>query len=249
MGVLTPRGKPFYGWTVAGVLCVFGAVGVGLAGANFALFIVPMTEELGWSSSTFGWAFFLRFLVILAAGPLIGRLIDLPEARACPSSSRCSSRERRCCGSRASPPRGSWPSRSCSSASWAWAARTTCRRARQSPSGSWRRRGLAMGVALAGTPARRRRLLPGHPGAHRRHRLARSHDRARRLRRGHSGAARHAAAATAGRTSACCRTAIRRCPAGRGRRRVRRPMRSGRSRAARRCAPAASGSCSRASPP
>ena len=81
MGVLTPRGKPFYGWTIAGVLCVFGAVGVGLAGANFALFIVPMTEELGWSSSTFGWAFFLRFLMILAAGPLIGRLIDLRGPR------------------------------------------------------------------------------------------------------------------------------------------------------------------------
>ena len=81
MGVLTPRGKPFYGWTITGVLCVFGAVGVGLAGANFALFIVPMTEELGWSSSTFGWAFFLRFLMILAAGPLIGRLIDLRGPR------------------------------------------------------------------------------------------------------------------------------------------------------------------------
>ncbi len=81
MVVLTPRGKPFYGWTIVGVLCVFGAVGVGLAGANFALFIVPVSEDLGWSSSTFGWAFFLRFLMILAAGPLIGRLIDLRGPR------------------------------------------------------------------------------------------------------------------------------------------------------------------------
>ena len=81
MAVLTPRGKPFYGWTITGVLCVFGAVGVGLAGANFALFIVPVSEELGWNSSTFGWAFFLRFLMILAAGPLIGRLIDLRGPR------------------------------------------------------------------------------------------------------------------------------------------------------------------------
>ena len=81
MAILTPRGKPFYGWTIAGVLGVFGAVGVGLAGANFALFIVPVSDELEWSSSTFGWAFFLRFLMILAAGPLIGRLIDLRGPR------------------------------------------------------------------------------------------------------------------------------------------------------------------------
>ncbi|MDE2838389.1 MAG: MFS transporter [Chloroflexota bacterium] len=81
MAVLTPRGKPFYGWTVVSVLGVFGAVGVGLAGPNFALFIVPVSEELGWKSSTFGWAFFLRFLMVLAAGPLIGRLIDLRGPR------------------------------------------------------------------------------------------------------------------------------------------------------------------------
>lgn len=71
----------FYGWTVVGVLGVFGAVGVGLAGANFALFIGPMSDELGWSASTFGWAVFVRLAMILAAGPVIGRILDLRGPR------------------------------------------------------------------------------------------------------------------------------------------------------------------------
>ncbi len=73
--------KPLYGWIVVGVLGVFGAVGVGLAGANFALFIGPMSAELGWSASTFGWAVFARLAMILAAGPLIGRILDLRGPR------------------------------------------------------------------------------------------------------------------------------------------------------------------------
>ena len=151
MGVLTPRGKPFYGWTITGVLCVFGAVGVGLAGANFALFIVPVSHELGWSSSTFGWAFFLRFLMILAAGPLIGRLIDLRGPRL--------------------PVVGAllvtggavlWLSRVASAwelmAAFMLIGLVGMGRANDlqtgAPVAKWfvRRRGLAMGIALAGTP-------------------------------------------------------------------------------------------------
>ena len=151
MGVLTPRGKPFYGWTITGVLCVFGAVGVGLAGANFALFIVPMTEELGWSSSTFGWAFFLRFLVILAAGPLIGRLIDLRGPRLPVVV-----------GALAAGAAVLWLSRA--AAVWELALAfmligiVGMGRANDlqagAPIAKWfvRRRGLAMGIALAGTP-------------------------------------------------------------------------------------------------
>lgn len=73
--------RPFYGWTVVGALGVFGAAGAGFAGANFALFIRPMSEELGWSSATFGWAVFVRLVMVLAAGPVIGRVLDLRGPR------------------------------------------------------------------------------------------------------------------------------------------------------------------------
>ena len=74
------RSAPFYGWIIAGVLGLFGAVGVGL-GVNFALFIEPISRDLGWSASTFGWALSLRMLMLLAAGPAIGRIIDVRGPR------------------------------------------------------------------------------------------------------------------------------------------------------------------------
>ena len=74
------RSAPFYGWIIAGVLGLFGAVGVGL-GVNFALFIEPISRDLGWSASTFGWALSLRLLMLLAAGPVIGRIIDVRGPR------------------------------------------------------------------------------------------------------------------------------------------------------------------------
>jgi MFS family permease len=49
---------------------------VGLAGPNIAIFIEPMTRELGWSPSTFGWAQMARLEAVIVAGPLIGRAID-----------------------------------------------------------------------------------------------------------------------------------------------------------------------------
>ena len=102
---------PYYGWTVVGVLCAFGAVGVGLAGANFALFIGPMSDELGWSASTFGWAIYLRLAMILAAGPVIGRILDLRGPRL-PVLTATLVRRRSRCGSRASATCGSCCSRS-----------------------------------------------------------------------------------------------------------------------------------------
>ena len=145
------RPRLFYGWTVVGVLGVFGAVGVGLAGANFALFIGPMSEELGWSASTFGWAVFVRLAMILAAGPVIGRILDLRGPRL--------------------PVLGAtlvaggltlWLSRV--GTVWelmlAFAVMGLVGMGRandlqaSAPAAQWfvRRRGLAMGVALAGTP-------------------------------------------------------------------------------------------------
>jgi MFS family permease len=66
----------FYGWAIVGVLVIFTAMVVGLAGANIAIFIEPMTRELGWSSATFGWAQMARLETVIIAGPVLGRAID-----------------------------------------------------------------------------------------------------------------------------------------------------------------------------
>jgi MFS family permease len=72
------KAKPgfFYGWAVVGVLVVFTAMVVGLAGANIAIFIEPMTRELGWSPAAFGWAQMARLETVIIAGPVLGRVID-----------------------------------------------------------------------------------------------------------------------------------------------------------------------------
>ena len=144
-------GRLFYGWTVVSVLGVFGAVGVGLAGANFALFIGPMSEELGWSASTFGWAVFVRLAMILAAGPVIGRILDLRGPRLPVLAATL-----------VAGGLTLWLSRV--GAVWelmlAFAVMGLVGMGRandlqaSAPTAQWfvRRRGLAMGVALAGTP-------------------------------------------------------------------------------------------------
>ena len=71
-------GRPrfFYGWVIVSVLVLFSAIAVGLAGANIAIFITPMSRDLGWSPITFGWAQFARLAAALIAGPFIGRMLD-----------------------------------------------------------------------------------------------------------------------------------------------------------------------------
>jgi MFS family permease len=70
-----------YGWVVVGALALFSAVSVGMGGANTALFIRPAGEDVGWSAGLFGWAQFARLAAMLAGGPLIGWIIDRRGAR------------------------------------------------------------------------------------------------------------------------------------------------------------------------
>jgi MFS family permease len=72
----TPERGVFYGWAIVAVLVVFTARGVGLAGANIAVFIEPMTREQGWSRVAFGWAQMARLETVIIAGPVFGRVID-----------------------------------------------------------------------------------------------------------------------------------------------------------------------------
>ena len=66
----------FYGWVIVAVLALFSVMAVGLAGPNIAIFIEPMSNELGWSPTTFGWAQLARLESVIIAGPLIGRALD-----------------------------------------------------------------------------------------------------------------------------------------------------------------------------
>ncbi len=72
------RRTPFYyGWAVFGA-----AVGVGfssralLAVATLSVFVIPMTEEFGWSRTLFSGAVSMGGLAAVAISPLAGRLID-----------------------------------------------------------------------------------------------------------------------------------------------------------------------------
>ncbi|MEK9659999.1 MAG: MFS transporter, partial [Chloroflexota bacterium] len=75
------RARFSYGWVVVGALALFSAVSVGMGGANTALFIRPAGEDTGWSAGLFGWAQFARLAAMLAGGPLIGWVIDRRGAR------------------------------------------------------------------------------------------------------------------------------------------------------------------------
>lgn len=72
----SPGTGVFYGWAIVGVLVIFTAMAVGLAGANIAVFIEPMTKDLGWNTAAFGWAQMARMEAVIIAGPLLGLIID-----------------------------------------------------------------------------------------------------------------------------------------------------------------------------
>jgi MFS family permease len=147
------RARFSYGWLVVGSLALFSAVGVGMLGANTALFIRPAGEGAGWSAGLFGWAQFARLGAMLAGGPLIGWAIDRRGARLPVLAALGVAAAALLALSRAD-------------ASWMLVALFVLMglagmgRASDlfvtAPVAGWfpgRRRGLALGIALAGTPA------------------------------------------------------------------------------------------------
>ncbi len=67
----------YYGWIVlaAAALSSYSARPL-MAATTLSVFVVPMTEELGWSRGLFSGALSLGGLVAVAASPVVGRLID-----------------------------------------------------------------------------------------------------------------------------------------------------------------------------
>lgn len=66
----------FYGWVIVAVAFLGSglAVGVGLWGPS--VFVVPMTEELGWSRATFFLAFTVRGAIVGFSSPFVGPVFD-----------------------------------------------------------------------------------------------------------------------------------------------------------------------------
>lgn len=66
----------FYGWALVAALGVTATVSYGVLSYAFAVFIDPMTRELGWSKSTVTGAFSLASLLMGIAAVPVGRWVD-----------------------------------------------------------------------------------------------------------------------------------------------------------------------------
>ncbi|MFL5496684.1 MAG: MFS transporter [Gemmatimonadales bacterium] len=84
-----PRDRPpawwparvYYGWALIGTLGLTATVSYGVLSYAFAVFIDPMTRELGWSKATVTGAFSLGSLVMGIAAVPVGRWVDRYGAR------------------------------------------------------------------------------------------------------------------------------------------------------------------------
>ena len=69
-------GGIFYGWVIVGSLFLFNALGQASGTLNFGLFVIPISEELGMSRQTIGWAQTARLWAGGLSGIVIGRWLD-----------------------------------------------------------------------------------------------------------------------------------------------------------------------------
>ena len=72
----------YYGWRVAGALALTETVSWGILYYAFAVVLLPMQEEMGWSRTEVTGAFSLALLVSAVSAPLVGRWLDRRGPRA-----------------------------------------------------------------------------------------------------------------------------------------------------------------------
>jgi MFS family permease len=72
----------FYGWIITGTLAATETVSYGILYYVFAVFLVPMRAEFGWSRSTATGAFSLALLISGLSAPLVGIWLDRHGPRA-----------------------------------------------------------------------------------------------------------------------------------------------------------------------
>jgi MFS family permease len=75
LSTVSSRPAIFYGWVIVATTFLIALVTVGGRSA-FGVFVVPMSEEFGWSRSTISLAAALGFLVNGLSQPFVGRLFD-----------------------------------------------------------------------------------------------------------------------------------------------------------------------------
>jgi predicted MFS family arabinose efflux permease len=76
------RRPRYYGWTIVWTLAITETVSWGILFYAFAVFLVPMQEELGWSTPAITGAYSLALLVAMLLSPPLGRWFDRAGARA-----------------------------------------------------------------------------------------------------------------------------------------------------------------------
>jgi len=74
-------GRPYYGWVIVGVLALTETASFGVLAYGFAVFLVPMQHELGWSPTAITGAYSLAVVVSGLAAIPVGWWLDRHGAR------------------------------------------------------------------------------------------------------------------------------------------------------------------------
>ena len=75
-GTPAPGGRLYYGWVIVGSFFLLNIAGQASGTLNFGLFVIPMSEELGLSRQTIGWAQAGRLWAGGLSGVAIGLWLD-----------------------------------------------------------------------------------------------------------------------------------------------------------------------------
>ena len=78
---LLPRLPFYYGWVILGCVCLAGFARQGAAVAVLSIFVVPMTEEFGWSRTEMSGAVSVGGVLAAMISPWIGPILDRSGAR------------------------------------------------------------------------------------------------------------------------------------------------------------------------
>ena len=70
------RGRFYYGWVIVGVAFLGSGIGSGVSLWGASVFVIPMTEDLGWSRAAFFSGYTVRAAVVGVLAPVVGPWTD-----------------------------------------------------------------------------------------------------------------------------------------------------------------------------